>query len=72
MNGKRVERGDLRGAGRMRVYLKNNWQLYALLALPLLYLLIFKYAPTIYIQIAFKKYKLKMSVSNLIMPLKEH
>ncbi|MGM9604854.1 MAG: ABC transporter permease [Faecousia sp.] len=43
-------------------YIKRYWQLYALLALPLLYLLVFKYAPMIYIQIAFKKYKLNMSV----------
>ena len=38
------------------VYMKRYWQLYALLALPLLYLLIFKYVPMVYIQIAFKKY----------------
>ncbi len=44
------------------VYLKRYWSLYALLALPLLYLLIFKYAPMIYIQIAFKKYSIVQSV----------
>ena len=43
-------------------YIRRYWQLYALLALPLLYLLVFKYAPMVYIQIAFKKYKLNMSV----------
>ena len=43
-------------------YIKRYWQLYALLALPLLYLLVFKYLPMVYIQIAFKKYKLNMSV----------
>ena len=43
-------------------YIRRYWQLYALLALPLLYLIVFKYAPMIYIQIAFKKYKLNMSV----------
>lgn len=43
-------------------YIRRYWQLYALLALPVLYLLVFKYAPMIYIQIAFKKYKLNMSV----------
>lgn len=45
-----------------RVYMKRYWQLYALLALPLLYLLIFKYVPMIYIQIAFKKYSIVQSV----------
>ncbi len=48
-----------------RVYMKRYWQLYALLALPLLYLLIFKYIPMIYIQIAFKKYSIVESVWKL-------
>ena len=57
--------------GSFGPYIKRYWQLYALLALPLLYLLVFKYAPMIYIQIAFKKYKLNMSVWE--MPLaKKH
>lgn len=45
-----------------RVYLKRYWQLYLLLALPLLYLLIFKYVPMVYIQIAFKDYSIVQSV----------
>ena len=45
--------------------MKRYWQLYALLALPLLYLLIFKYIPMIYIQIAFKKYSIVESVWKL-------
>lgn len=48
--------------GSFGVYMKRYWQLYALLALPLLYLVIFKYAPMIYIQIAFKKYSIVQSV----------
>ena len=44
------------------VYMKRYWQLYVLLALPMLYLLIFKYIPMIYIQIAFKKYSIVQSV----------
>ena len=52
------------------VYMKRYWQLYVLLALPLLYLLIFKYVPMVYIQIAFKKYKLGMSVWE--MPLAKY
>ena len=43
-------------------YLKRYWQLYALLALPIIYLIVFKYAPMIYIQIAFKKYSIVKSV----------
>jgi len=48
-----------------KVYMKRYWQLYALLALPLLYLLIFKYIPMVYIQIAFKKYSIVESVWKL-------
>ena len=45
-----------------KAYFKRYWQLYALLFLPMLYLLIFKYVPMTYIQIAFKKYKINKSV----------
>lgn len=47
------------------VYLKRYWQLYALLLLPMIYLLVFKYFPMVYIQIAFKKYSLVESVWNM-------
>lgn len=46
-------------------YMKRYWQLYALLFLPLAYLLVFKYIPMIYIQIAFKKYSIVKSVWTL-------
>jgi len=46
-------------------YMKRYWQLYLLLALPLIYLLIFKYYPMTYIQIAFKNYKIQESVWSL-------
>ena len=45
-----------------KAYIKRYWQLYALLFLPMLYLVIFKYVPMTYIQIAFKKYKINKSV----------
>ncbi len=47
------------------VYLKRYWQLYLMLLLPILYLIIFKYAPMIYVQIAFKKYSIVESVWNM-------
>ncbi len=47
------------------VYIKRYWQLYALLFLPLLYLLVFKYFPMVYIQIAFKKYSIVESIWKL-------
>lgn len=45
--------------------MKRYWMLYALLLLPMLYLLIFKYIPMVYIQIAFKKYSIVESVWKL-------
>lgn len=45
-----------------KVYLKRYWQLYALLFLPLLYLIIFKYLPMWYVLIAFKKYSIVQSI----------
>ena len=52
-------------------YMKRYWQLYLMLALPLIYFIIFKYIPMVYIQIAFKKYSLVQSVWK--MPLaKKH
>jgi len=43
-------------------YMKRYWQLYALVALPVIYLLVFKYMPMKNIIIAFKEYKLNMSL----------
>jgi putative aldouronate transport system permease protein len=48
-----------------KVYFSRYWQLYAMLALPLLYLFIFKYIPMVYIQIAFKKYSIVGSIWSL-------
>ncbi|MBQ6406402.1 MAG: sugar ABC transporter permease [Butyrivibrio sp.] len=47
------------------VYMRKYWQLYAMLFLPLLYLVVFKYAPMVYVQIAFKKYSLVKSIWEL-------
>ena len=47
---------------KFSVYMKKYWQLYVMLFLPLLYLLIFKYFPMVYVQIAFKKYSIVQSV----------
>lgn len=58
------------GKQKFGVYIKRYWQLYALLALPLIYLVIFKYVPMVYIQIAFKKYSIVENVWN--MPLADN
>ena len=47
---------------KISVYMKKYWQLYVMLLLPLLYLLVFKYFPMVYVQIAFKKYSIVQSV----------
>ena len=52
------------------VYMRRYWQLYALLLLPLAYLLVFKYIPMIYVQIAFKDYSIVENVWN--MPLADN
>ena len=62
MNVKKKEQVVPQNKTGFGVYMKRYWQLYALLALPLLYLLVFKYAPMGYIQIAFKKYSIVQSV----------
>ncbi|MCR5425294.1 MAG: ABC transporter permease subunit [Lachnospiraceae bacterium] len=45
-----------------KVYLKRYWQLYLLLLIPIVYFIVFKYAPMTYVLIAFKKYSIVQSV----------
>lgn len=40
----------------VKVYLKNNWQLYAMLLIPVIYMICFKYKPMLGVVVAFKKY----------------
>ena len=42
--------------------IKRHWQLYLLLLLPIAYLLVFKYAPMIGAQIAFRKYRVNTGI----------
>jgi putative aldouronate transport system permease protein len=43
-------------------YLRRYWSLYLLLLAPIVYFIVFKYIPMLYIQIAFKKYSIVKSV----------
>lgn len=43
---------------RVGTYMKRYWVLYAMLLLPIVYFLVFKYTPMAYIQIAFKQFKI--------------
>ncbi|HJA91717.1 MAG TPA: ABC transporter permease subunit [Candidatus Eisenbergiella merdipullorum] len=40
----------------VKVYLKNSWQLYAMLVIPVVYMLLFKYKPMLGVVVAFKKF----------------
>lgn len=50
---------------KFSVYLKRYWSLYLLLLLPMVYFIVFKYIPMMYIQIAFKKYSIVQSVWDM-------
>lgn len=43
-------------------YLSRYWTLYLLLLAPFVYIIVFKYVPMLYIQIAFKKYSIVKSI----------
>ncbi len=43
-------------------YIRRYWQLYALLVLPIAYLILFKYVPMWYVLIAFKKYSIVQKI----------
>lgn len=45
------------GGKPLKTRLKNNWQLYAMLLVPIVLTIIYKYIPMYGIQIAFRDYK---------------
>lgn len=49
---------------RGTVYLRRYWQLYALLVLPLVYFIIFKYGPMWGVQIAFKDFNFFQGITG--------
>lgn len=54
---KTVAARDLRSRHNAAIYIKNNWQLYFLLLLPVAFVIIFKYAAYPGLRIAFMNYK---------------
>ena len=54
---KTVAARDLRSRHNTAIYIKNNWQLYFLLLLPVAFVIIFKYAAYPGLRIAFMNYK---------------
>lgn len=43
---------------KVMIYLRNNWQLYAMLIIPVIYVILFKYKPMIGVVVAFKKFNI--------------
>ena len=41
-----------------KIYLRNTWQLYVMMLIPIIWLICFKYKPMLYIVVAFKKYNI--------------
>ncbi|OWR29560.1 polysaccharide ABC transporter ATP-binding protein [Saccharibacillus sp. O23] len=52
------------GSKRRSSYIKRYWQLYALLSLPIIYFLIFRYGPMYGVQIAFKDFNLFQGING--------
>jgi putative aldouronate transport system permease protein len=50
--------------GKMKSYFSRYWTLYLLLLIPIIYLIIFRYIPMIFIQIGFKQ-------NNIIIPIQD-
>ena len=40
----------------IKTYLRNSWQLYAMLVIPVVYMILFKYKPMLGVVVAFKKF----------------
>ena len=54
-----------------KTYLRNTWQLYVMMLIPIIWLICFKYKPMLYIVVAFKKYnifKIYLSFLNAGIP----
>lgn len=50
--------------GSVGIYLRNNWQLYAMLLVPVVYMILFKYKPMLGVVVAFKKFNVFQGIWN--------
>lgn len=48
-----------------KTYLRNTWQLYVMMLIPIIWLICFKYKPMLYIVVAFKKYNIFKGFGSL-------
>ena len=60
-----AENGPVLAKKSAAVYIKRYWQLYLLLFVPIVYFIVFKYIPTAYVSIAFKKYSIVQSIFEM-------
>jgi len=50
--------------GKTQSYLRNNWQLYLMLLVPVAYMILFKYKPMLGVVVAFKKFNIYDGIWN--------
>ena len=48
----------------VKTYLKNSWQLYVMLIIPVVYMILFKYKPMLGVVVAFKKFNVFQGIWN--------
>ena len=48
----------------VKTYLKNTWQLYAMVIIPVVYMILFKYKPMLGVVVAFKKFNVFQGIWN--------
>ena len=48
----------------VKTYLKNSWQLYVMLIIPVVYMILFKYKPMLGVVVAFKKFSVFQGIWN--------
>lgn len=58
----RNKEAETMGNSKLLNNIKKNWQLYLFLLIPVIYIIIFAYYPMLGIQIAFKKYRLRLGI----------
>ena len=59
-----LARGSKRAPGELKKRIRRSWQLYCIIALPVIYLLIFCYYPMLGAQIAFRNYNITLGIWN--------
>ena len=64
MKGKNTPSRADRKKTNAKLYLRNNWQLYAMLLIPVIYMILFKYKPMLGVVVAFKKFNIFQGIWN--------